>query len=218
VQKTPPAPPPLPTDVLCASLLKYLEAQHICVGSLLYPDVWVPRIMAQLYPLWCSQVTFNEGPGGPPGAGGTAGPAFSAACDAATPLAKAGEALLPPLLRTLCLGELLSIQPQPFLYQYSQQLVEKVAKALRNRAQAAKIRQELAALGQGPPACRSSTATSSSVSGASGDVVVSSSSDGGLIMTFEELECYTLWLLVNLASLQAKQLGACDVSSPRTAG
>jgi len=37
VQETPPAPPPLPKDVLSVCLLKYLKAQHTFVNSLEIP-------------------------------------------------------------------------------------------------------------------------------------------------------------------------------------
>ena len=53
-------------------------------------------------------------------------------------------------MRVLCLGELLS--SNPYFQQDSLRMFEKVHTSLRTPSQAAKLRQELTALGQGPAA------------------------------------------------------------------
>ncbi|GAB4821133.1 hypothetical protein N2152v2_008179 [Parachlorella kessleri] len=184
IEETPPAPPPLPDDILSACLLKYVKAQHTFINSLAYAGAWIPRIMAQLRPL---------APGGRP-------------------------RLLLPLLRVLCLGELLSSNPHFQLD--SLDIYEKVLASIHTPSQAAKLRQELVALGQGPAAdggTSSAGVAGASSSGSSRDSANTrtsstgggggSSEGGGLIMTFEELECYALWLLVNQLAQLAEELG-----------
>lgn len=198
MQATPPAPTPLPPGVVCTCLLKYLLANHICVGPLVYPGHWIPRVMAELWPLWSFQLAFPGGPAGPPGVSGIPGPAFEAACFSPAPIAADRDgSLLLPLLRTLTLGFLLSTKPG--LYAPSQRLLEKAVQLLARPASAAQLRRELAAL---PPDAGSNG------DGSSGS---SSRSGSGPLMSVEELESMAQWLIVEVCVLQMRQLGFCQV-------
>ncbi|GAB4821132.1 hypothetical protein N2152v2_008178 [Parachlorella kessleri] len=214
IVETPPAPPPLPNDVLSACLLKYLKATSTFVNSPAYPGAWVLRIMAQLYPLWVARVALPDSPSGPPSGSGQPGPAFDAATDPSIPLAaEPGGSLLLPLLRVLCLGDLLP--STPCLRQDALHIFEKVHASLRTPSQAAQLRNELAALGQGPIAdggISGDRPVGAASSGSSrGSTNIHTSSEGGKpIMTFEELECYTLWKLVNKLTQLAEDLGPCN--------
>ncbi|GAB4821130.1 hypothetical protein N2152v2_008176 [Parachlorella kessleri] len=226
IQATPPAPPPLPNDVLCASLFKYFQAQRIRVHELAYPFIWMPHLMGQLYPLWCFHLP-AKGFSGTSKIPSYPGPALKSACDPAVPLAEAGSPLLPGLLCLLLLAELVGFNPS--VQQEAQAVLEKVAAALRDPVQGAQLRQELAALWQGPtvPASKGSTPSSDGRHG--GDLTCGSgsrstpaaadSSSGtgsgtcqGPIMSLEELEWYTLGQLVALATYRIEGLGPCSAA------